>query len=603
MSKKEQSKQHPPGPGDFVILLVEDTGDLRRDVKRLLDEIDGVYVVEAGTLDEARSLIDRHYIDAAIVDLGLPEGKMAGLRVLDKLRERSGNAPVVIWSQFSEAEDEFPRLIGREQVIGTVDKEERNDELVKKIDPIVQEWREREVSVVNGRLVLDLLWKRKEKGSYNLRGTQRELNRELDRVYRQLFGAVRGIEGRDTEITVTFRPIEREGLSSAVTVEGEVTIGRDANGKAVAGNRCVVKIGPVREIEQEVDRYTEFVKFGVRLAQRVELLGSVSENLIGGIAYSFAGGVFGPSMTSFDELLKHREGWHLAADAIKRLFDPKAKDWYGVRCEDLSPRDYMTDTYRTDFRHCFTELVKSLEGLQRKYGFTLSEPRSGKAGRFRIPGAELLIPPTNIRGANSLAPEREACLVHGDMHGGNVMVELGREDHEAGAGSYKPSRLEEFELKRICLIDYRSAGPGPRAVDAVALQISIRLADAAAIATKYSQDPKKTDPVDLKGKALGAAVAEAANRVQGEADWLRKAWEAKPNGESVAGDRSPQWAIASSLLTARMRFTFPEITLEEYLPIAMLSLIRQFGYGVGPLVRVRLLAWLSALYSAGELGD
>lgn len=606
---RSSSVRRQPTSDDFVVLLVEDTAELRRDAKRALHTLDGVYVVEAGDVDEATRNIDRYYVDAVIIDLELQGLRSAGRTVLGKLEERSSRAPVVIWSNHLGNSETVLGFVDDEQIIRAVDKAERLDQVTRVIEPLVERWHERRVAVVNDKFVRDLVWKRKDKGDYNLRKAQRELGRELDRVYRRLFGSVRDLEGEDALVTVTFRPIEREGLSAAVTVEAEVTIGRDANDKPVPGIRCVVKIGPVKEIEQELERYERFVKFGVRMAQRVELLGYAAENLIGGIAYSFAGGVFGHSQMSLDELLHRPEGWHLAAEAIKELFDPERKDWYGVQCKEVSPRDYMDDTYKTNFKDCFDELTNSLRGLQQKYskaGVAFAEPGAETPGSFLFPGGELVIPPRNISGANVIAPERDACLVHGDMHGGNVMVELGGGDDDSWPASIAADRLHELSLKRVCLIDYRSAGPGPRAVDAVALQASIRLADAAAIAV--AKAPRGAGGVarerpELTGKALEAAVIQAANRVQSEANWLEKAWQGPPDGKSVAREDSAPWAVASALLTARMRLTFKEMSLQEYLPIAILCAIRQFGYGVGPLVRVRILAWLSALYTACDFGQ
>lgn len=57
-----------------------------------------------------------------------------------------------------------------------------------------------------------------------------------------------------------------------------------------------------------------------------------------------------------------------------------------------------------------------------------------------------------------------ARLVHGDMYGGNVMIEVTRD------GDVRPR-----------LIDYRSVGPDPRAIDFAALDASLRLADVKAI--------------------------------------------------------------------------------------------------------------------------
>jgi len=184
------------------------------------------------------------------------------------------------------------------------------------------------------------------------------------------------------------------------------------------------------------------------------------------------------------------------------------------------------------------------------------------------------------------------------MHGGNVMVELGSQNGRQ-IDKRRKHGLKGASLERICLIDYGSAGPGPWATDAVALQASIRLADAAAIAEEVAPG---IDERKLSGAALCKATIKAANRLQMEGRLLERDWNAKPDGmPAVANPKSAAWARMSSLLTARMRSTFPQMEQSEYLTIGIPYVIREFDLDLGPLARVRLLAWLSALYTTLNL--
>jgi Response regulator receiver domain len=591
------TRKPPPTAEDFVVLLLEDGMRVRHDMMEALEQIEGVYVAEAADLADASTKIERHYIDAAIVDLKINGVSTAGFEVIDELRDRAPNAPIVIATNHLGGGQAVTRFVGSQRIIKIVNKQkEPLSRVAPPIEPLVERWRGKHVSIKGGNIVLGLVWRRQRRFPYKLRDTKRELGRELDRIYRRLFGGVRGLEEQG-EVNVTFRPIEREGLSAAITVEGDVTLGQDMNEKDVQGNRCVVKIGPVDEIRQEVDRYQRFVKFGVRMEQRVELLSYAYDGLLGGIAYSFAGGVFGQSLMSLDELLRRQDGRHLVVDATKGLFNPDRKNWYGVRCRETSPVEYMQDTYETDFDECYQLLHSSLKKLQQRFGsrgVSFSVATEDDPGTLAFPGGRLVIPPKNIIGSNEIYQKRPACLVHGDMHGGNVMIELDGSDGVA-IDSTEFDGLSQAKLKRICLIDYRSAGPGPRTVDAVALQASMRLADTIVIAD--SMQPG-TSEKDLVGDVLEKAVRRAVNRAQAEAKLLDAAWEAPINGEPVAGSRSQSWAAASALLTARMRMTFPDMERDEYLSMAIPCAIRQFGYDIGSLTRVRLLAWLSAMYGA-----
>jgi DNA-binding NarL/FixJ family response regulator len=588
-------RRKPPTVDDFVVLLLDDIESHRTDFRKLLEEIDGVYVVEAEDPDQAATQMDRHHIDAAIVDLMLNGVPTAGYGVIEELAMRAPNAPVVVPT--NHPSDELLKFVGSNQIVRVLNKDlEPSSQVVPPIAKAVKRWRARRVNVDEARMVRELVWKRRGRGAYQLRSSKRELDRELERIYRALFGGVRGLE-KDAEVHVTMRPIEREGLSAAVTVEGEVTMGRDADGEPVGGNRCVIKIGPRKLIEEEVERYEGFVKFGVRMAQRVELLNYAYESQLGAVTYSFAGGVFGQSLMSFDQLLRRPDGRQMVATAIEELFDPEQKAWYGVHCTETSPSDYMGSTYHADFAACFKRLGKSLGTLQGKLkraGLVLTESRRDEPGSFVFPGGRLDIPPLNVTGEDPVYTRRPACLVHGDMHGGNVMIELSAVGAASSNGG-DTADLRKASLKRICLIDYRSAGPGPRAVDAVALQASIRLADAAAISEEVAPGVPERK---LKGKALEKAVIRAANRVQAEQKLLNTTWAGGPADVPTPNNRSAPWASASALLAARMRLTFEDMSLDEYLSIAIPCVIRQFGYDVGTLARVRLLAWLSALYGA-----
>ena len=173
------------------------------------------------------------------------------------------------------------------------------------------------------------------------------------------------------------------------------------------------------------------------------------------------------------------------------------------------------------------------------------------------------------------------------MHGGNATVELGATNGKP-LDPEQDGWLRKAGLKRICLIDYRSAGPGPRAVDAVALQASIRLADAAAITAEFAPGGG-----ELKKDALREAIHRAASREQSEARWMKEAWAAPLDGEPVAGQQSALWARTSTLLAARMRQTFGDMPLEEYLAIAITLRdpavrLRRRAAGPGPPARPAL---------------
>jgi DNA-binding NtrC family response regulator len=78
-----------------TILLVDDSDAVRLTFAALL-ESDGHHVVEASTLAEARGQLAAATLDAAVVDLHLPDG--LGTALFDEVRARHPRAAIVLLS-------------------------------------------------------------------------------------------------------------------------------------------------------------------------------------------------------------------------------------------------------------------------------------------------------------------------------------------------------------------------------------------------------------------------------------------------------------------------------------------------------------------------
>ncbi len=581
-------------PDKFTILVIEDNERLRADIAKRLRRNSDVTVIEASTKAEAIAAMKAHYIDAATVDIRLHEVDTAGLDVLIHLGQRCPNCSVVIATQYvrSNQGEILTEYIGatRPRIVKIVDKSKETfrDAIADALEEALDGWRSNRVRLENEELPLRLLWKRKGREGLKgrLREDQTELRIEFDRACRKLFGGVQRLA--DTaEATVCFEPIEREGMSSALTVKASVRLGTDVAGNPVNGSQCVLKVGPLDDIEEEVRRYHRFVKFGVRLAERVEMLADTLQDGFGAVAYSFAGGVFGEDLLTLDELFRSDAGWALAEKSIYTLLKPSNRNWYGVECEEEPPRVFASDEKFEESYEFLHNSLSNLKGQFREHGYALKEATDDEDGYFEFFGGKLTIPTMRIRGTDPITPSRPQCFVHGDMHGGNVMVELGSNGGDDGFGN------RQLALRRVCLIDYRRSGMGPRPIDAVALQASLRLADAQAICDEITgeQDSKPTD------EQLSAAVLKAARRSFAEERLLEEVWS-KPPPERVELSATPSWQSTAKLIAELMRMNFKTITQEEYLAIAVLCGIRQFAYPMETVAKVRMLAWVSTMWGA-----
>jgi two-component system invasion response regulator UvrY len=85
------------------ILLVDDSGDVRRSMRAVLaDAFGDVAIGEAGDAAEALAALAREPWDVVLLDLSLPD--RSGLDTLREIRRRSQSLPVVVMSFHSEVE-------------------------------------------------------------------------------------------------------------------------------------------------------------------------------------------------------------------------------------------------------------------------------------------------------------------------------------------------------------------------------------------------------------------------------------------------------------------------------------------------------------------
>ncbi|MGE5828685.1 MAG: phosphotransferase [Micromonosporaceae bacterium] len=252
------------------------------------------------------------------------------------------------------------------------------------------------------------------------------------------------------------------------------------------------------------------MRFGVAMDHRVELLGYSEADALAGVCYSFAGGE-ALGLKTPDDLLADasNDGWRTV---IKEIFSPTASNWYAVRSDVSELRTHFRNELEIHLDRCF--------------------------------------------GLTSRCP---ACLAHGDLHGGNVVV-----DH----------------LDRAYFIDYRNAGVAPRLIDFAALQATARFSH-----------------VDSFRPARGWPKNATSALVEAIAATVRKE-------ERVLGRRlvnGERWIeVAAELDRARLA-NFSESDPPEALWTNFAYCLSLFRFTHMQWYRkLRLLAWFSALTAAAE---
>jgi CheY-like chemotaxis protein len=579
---------------DYRILVVEDDDDTREAIAEELGAI-----APGGGLDwdaskgvrEAERMVKAKYYDLILVDLELGKNPRGGLDLYTHLAQLRASSRLVLMTHLNvdSGLGELFSLFGedkRPRFVGFIDKRENFTRQIRaEVAARFNKFISYSVEFENIELATRLIDKRRRRYGrpelFPLRADPGEIGIEVDRLLRKLYVELpSGVRG--SSLRVTLEPVHRSGLSSAIVVNAVVNV-NPGTPSTIPGHKTVLKIGPWPDILEEASRYHEFVRFGVELDQRVEMLGDAAEDTLGALVYSFAGGLHRQDLASLDEVLQHdllNDDIHLSCDAIFHLFD--SKNWYSVTSRNQRVADYFDENYRSDLTRSamwgWERLRELPTGLTRNVRVEQANTSGdGTSLRVTIPGAPPFeVPGTSLLGSGALLLPVPTCLVHGDMHGGNVMLESER----SGGTDESPD-----QLKRVCLIDYRNSGFGPRCVDAVALESTIRLADSEATCREVNEDGESY----MAARPRAVAAAAMARRRPEELQLYRFAF-----GESEDRPEAP-WALLALEVLLGVRKCFPEVTMREYLATAIPYAIRNLGYDVLPVARVRMCAWLSAL--------
>lgn len=246
--------------------------------------------------------------------------------------------------------------------------------------------------------------------------------------------------------TVRLEPIEG-GLSGAKVFSVLAATG--------TGQKCIHAVLKVAErqnretaetVEREISNYDSMVRWHLPYHWRPELLGSSRGAELVGLCYAFVSSQEAP----FETLRKYiHAGKHeVVAEAIKSIFHPDRKRWYGR--ENLKKEESLISFY---LDHCFRggrseRELDSFRHALRNYDTSAQEVVRIKELEIQMPNIALFAIP---------AGRCQTCLIHGDLNTGNVF--LARTNTGAD----------------ITLIDFASAGRGHVYYDFIVFEVNLRL--------------------------------------------------------------------------------------------------------------------------------
>ncbi len=546
----------------FVCLFVDDEVGQYRSVAGLGDEIEGLEIIPAHSQDEALDIIAARYIHLAVVDVSLrrePTPDTDGLFLLELLRDaRPSCERLLLTTLDREHRPQVLRALApglnamAPLAHGYVDKAEPELRASEVIRDRATRWLSRPVEIKGVDRVVARLADRNLEGPHELtpaHGAPHPTAEEIDSVLSRLFGQGEpagsgGLARLQTVDTVELEPIS-EGWSRSVTLWCEpLTRGR-------AGPRCVVKVGPLADTGEEVDRYRAFVRYGLGLNHRVELLSASFGDTVGAACYTHSA-ARGDAQLDLQALFNRADPVALAA--LSDLFDPGSQFWIASQSTGRDLARFFQDEYGRTVHSLLQRLTSFVEGEE---GMTLS----GSGSTVTWADCELAVPRREDFGHSAFSGGFASCVVHGDLHGGNVLV---------------------TDRGQPILIDYRNMTRGPRALDFASLEVSVRMA--------------RPTLAELDRAGPGAVLAR--ERASWASSWGR-AGAVLAAGDGGVGDGSapaPYWEQVSGLLRQQATRNFSDLTELEYAATALLRTLRVFAaFAPHDEHRRRLLVYLAML--------
>jgi CheY-like chemotaxis protein len=593
--------EHTADTKAYRVLIVDDERAMceaaRREIVGIADSTK-IYVDEAYTARVAISKVRSSYFDLILLDL-YRERVLAGYEVYRALNELGCSADVIFMTRFNL--DPSAQILlravasgGSARPVGFIDKREGNELIRVEIAKRYEKFAAAQLTISNLPLASEIIDKRrgwyKQSGVFPLRDSLSEIDIEVDRMLRRLYVELPPSLARTTGMSVSLKPIERRGTNAAVILNAAVDISFSGADDIHGGQNTILKIGPKPDILEEASRFSEFVRYGVALNQRPEMLGVATGDSLGALVYSFAGGVYQRDLASLDDMLVRSiaaNSLKLSSSALKVLFD--SRNWYAVQAGEIEVSQYFEQNYGNDLMRSFAQSEEALLGLGEAFGdgFQLEKPEPGSGQTdFTVSFGELdrlIIPDSSVLGHGTIYGAAPACLVYGDMDAGNVLLETSQRNQ----GAYTDGELDGLTIDRACLINFRNAGPGPRTIDAAALEASVRLADAEAACLAINRLGESR----LSATERFDAAKQMAGRVRDEINLYRGMF-----GQSL--DRPTQgWQVLASDILVGLQKCVLGVTLQEYLSTSIRYTIRQLGQEMTPVARVRILSWLAAQYS------
>lgn len=456
----------------FRILVVDDqSASAEIVVQELTQGLAGyplIFVV-ANSFEEAKREFTCRCIDFVLTDYNLgtsaPQG---GLRVIEFLADTDAKIDCALYTKHFREEQFLVSALGtlnrisrsKVRVTGVASIGRDFAPIIKTVLASLDEWGKRQIEVIDEIGIGEVLVNQEVGGWTDAGEAYAEFLRVTNAIYGNASIGNRPVDLRLKIGNASGVELDR-GHSGAIVLTPtiEVADGEDDNASVMS----VLKLGRPEEMQTERDRFRNLVAFGFPLRSRVEFLGFSRRHTLAGLCYGFAGGILGDRVLSVRRDIANPGGPMRAQAAVRELFSSKNRFWYGHRLKDqISQTTYITPSKRRpidEMVDLVTVRVRQLPvGTTELVSKMTQANQEPEVTRLTIGSAKLVFPERNIAGSLLTRTPNPQTLVHGDLHLGNVLLELRHGDGEGVA-----------QVQRTVLIDFANAGPGPRTEDLATL--------------------------------------------------------------------------------------------------------------------------------------
>lgn len=467
----------------FRVMIVDDIPESGRLIADdLLHELctEQLKCTVVSSLLDAQEVLEDSCIDFVITDYNLGrDDPSGGLRLLEHLKAIDANIDAAIYTRhysdtkFTDAALQSLTLLSpsKVRVRAAVNIGDNTEPIIETVRNAQRTWIDRRIEL-HDELGLGGLLLQAGTSSW---ATDEEADAEALRILSAIYGnaglgtdpirfrvRVPGDDAYDVTDSGT-----DTGHSGALVVYPEIDLDFEDDGAIERKRRAVrtvLKLGAPKTLQDERDRFRNVVTFGVPLRGRVEFLGFSRRHGLAGLCYGFAGGVFGEQVVSMRRDLRNSGGIARAQSAVRELFSKHSKSWYRQQFrEKISQNAYVIKSNRRPLDDLFGRFLERLLELPtgpQELVNKRTRQDDGGVIRATIGSTKLEFPARELAGSELLRERRKQTLVHGDMHAGNVLLEILERD----GGLHK---------QRTVLIDFADAGRGPRAEDLAALYASL----------------------------------------------------------------------------------------------------------------------------------